>query len=265
MKTPSGVWFWLSYLPANPSDLESKVILTKADGVHFLRSFKGKTYCNGWESYAIALEEMGKEYGLWAQLRPEDIPSAVQVAKEAQDSACRYIHFACETSWKGHDIDARSLLEQTRAEFDGAIGISMFGKAGGVQTWPYQEFKSADFLLAQAYDMNESLGDNYQAEVLKSWRDAGYSNVNIGLSTTKPVEQFTQDYDETPEDVEAVCWWEYSRTSADDALALSTLPRKLGFDEQQQEDQGRADVAGLLAGAAAAAGILYVLGRANDD
>ncbi len=267
MNFPRGQWVWCSYLPKNPTVMVAQAIEGKVDGVHFLRfhNATAKAYCNGFESYAAELTKAGIAWGVWAQVGPGDIEQATKVANEAQSVGASCLHYGCEVEWKGNTIQADHLVQAAKSQYWGPIGVSNFGLYEAMQGWPYEQFAALDFAIPQAYDMKETLGDNYQARVLKGWASA-YDFVSVGLSATKNSQVFAVDYDETPENAQGVTWWEWSRFSADDWLELSSLPTKDGFtlpDPTPQEQPGEQEP-NLLVPALAGLGVLAFMSRGKS-
>ena len=250
--TPRGLCYWVSYLQLSPSTFAAQCKAQGITTVSFLRNFKGKFYCTKFEEYLPALQDAGISWGTWCYPVPTELDLVSELAGEAQALGASHFMVDCEDEWRNvAELVVPNLFSAIRDAYNGPVGYTMYGKVYAVKdSYPWKAFQEArpDFCVPQAYDTDNKQGDDYQTTVVDSWRAYGFRDVQCGLSVVNQNSAEIQaKYSQTPDDVPAVWWWEFSRANTEDQETLSSLQPKPGFMTRPSEPGSASSWKGPLA------------------
>lgn len=171
-----------------------------------------KRYDGQIKAYADALKAAGIRVWVWGWGVPDKWQDFADTMKEAQDKI-RAVGIVAnlEKPWFNRPQEAHLLAQALSGR---TWGLSSYG--GGpknIPSFPWQQLNSATYGMPQIYDTQHTLGPDYPARSVSTWRDAGYTRIapTLGASSAHSKAQMIDIADRTVAvgGIGALSWWDY--------------------------------------------------------
>lgn len=165
--------------------------------------------------YAAACRARGIEVYAFGWVRPDRWSRFVStIMHGVHQLAARGTIINPEHPWQGnHYRAARELMDALKHTHgpERTVGVTTYGGGPGwIESFPFEQFAAADFVIPQYYDTRHRLPPTYPVRATKRYLAAGYKNIvpALGAGNKHTPADMVEHFNETPLPISAVCWWD---------------------------------------------------------